>query len=78
MFLTAAWSGASGAERERSDRFLQRLSKLRLAGSDLLTDPAVRGHERVRIEIEMREGHLWAMLTLTEYATQRITVITSQ
>src|SRR5581483_3327643 len=34
--------------------------------------------DRVRIEVEQKQGHVWAMLTLTDNATQRITVITSQ
>jgi IPT/TIG domain-containing protein len=52
---------------------------------DVLSDPAVRGHNRVRIEIdETNPGpipapvRLWAMLTLTDNATQRVTVLTSQ
>lgn len=45
---------------------------------DLLNDPALTGHDTVRIEIEEPGALLWAMLTLTENATQRVTVLTSQ
>lgn len=48
------------------------------AYDDLLRDPAVRGHRAVRIEIEEFSADLWAMLTLTDNETQRVTVITSQ
>jgi hypothetical protein len=46
--------------------------------SDLLYYAEVRGHANVRIEIEEQGTLLWAMLTLTDNATQRISLITSQ
>ncbi len=45
---------------------------------DLLSDPALRGHDTVRIEIEEPDASLWALLTLTDNITQRVTVFTSQ
>jgi hypothetical protein len=47
---------------------------------DFLGIPEVRGHQSVRLEIEEDDPNasLWAMLTLTENATQRVTVLTSQ
>ena len=45
---------------------------------DLLADPAVRNHQRVRIEIEEPDSFLWAMLSLTDNTTQHVTIFTSQ
>ena len=47
---------------------------------DLLSDAQVRAHASIRIEIEEADpdASLWALLTLTDNATQRITVVTSE
>jgi len=52
---------------------------------DLLSDPAVRNHARVRIEIDETNPEavpaaimVWAMLSLTDNATQRVAILTSQ
>ena len=50
----------------------------RASFADLLSDPVVRSRENVRIEVEVPNAMLWAMLTLTDSQAQRMTVITSQ
>ena len=52
-------------------------NRFSVAFFDLLSDPAVRGHDTVRIEIGEANATLWAMLTLTD-ANQHVTVLTSQ
>jgi hypothetical protein len=52
-------------------------NRFSVAFFDLLSDPAVRGHDTVRIEIEEQDASLWAMLTLTD-ADQHVTILTSQ
>jgi hypothetical protein len=45
--------------------------------SDLLTSALVRAHETVRIEVESLSP-VWAMVTLTDNATQRVQIFTPQ
>ncbi len=74
-------SGAFLTQR-RLEEILPTDNPLRMSFSvgDLLTDPQVSGHASVRVEVEEddRNASLWALLTLTDNATQRITIFTSQ
>jgi hypothetical protein len=74
-------TGAFLAQR-RLEQFLPSDTPLRatLLLHDFLSIPEMRGHQSVRLEIEEDDPNasLWSMLTLTENATQRVTVLTSQ
>ena len=74
-----ATSGALLTQRDTGFRSIptDTPNRFSVAFFDLLNDPAVRGHDTVRIEIEEQDASLWAMLTLTD-ANQHVTVLTSQ